>query len=81
MTKTQHKRTAAASMFQMGISRNTKYAVRDGFRKDSHIVIPLYHVLHFIIIIVMIDINKSRLHACILKLLASKLQQNHLLAA
>ena len=37
MTKSQHKRTAAASMFQNGISRNTKCAVRDGFRRDSHI--------------------------------------------
>ena len=36
MTKSQHKRTAAASMFQNGISRNTKCAVRDGFRRDSH---------------------------------------------
>ena len=36
MTKSQHKRTAAASMFQNGISRNTKCAIRDGFRRDSH---------------------------------------------
>ena len=31
MTKTQHKRTAVASMFQNGISRNTKCAERVGF--------------------------------------------------
>ena len=37
MTKSQHKGTTAASMFQNGISRNTKCAVRDGFRRDSHI--------------------------------------------
>ena len=37
MTKPQHKRIAVASMFQNGISRNTKCAVRDGFRRDSHI--------------------------------------------
>ena len=37
MTKSQHKRTAVASMFQNGISRNTKCAVKDSFRRDSHI--------------------------------------------
>ena len=37
MTKTQHKTTTVASMFQNGISQNTKYAVRDGFHRDSHI--------------------------------------------
>ena len=37
MTKTQHKRTAVASMFQNGISRNTKCAERDGFRREGHI--------------------------------------------
>ena len=37
MTKTWHKRRAVASMFQNGISRNTKCAVRDAFRRDSHI--------------------------------------------
>ena len=31
MTKTQHKRTAVASMFLNGISRNTKCAERDSF--------------------------------------------------
>ena len=36
MIKPQHKRTAAASMFQNGISRNTKCAVTDGFRRNSH---------------------------------------------
>ena len=37
MTKTRHKRTAVASMFQNGISRNTKCAERDSFRRAGHI--------------------------------------------
>ena len=37
MTKTRHKRTAVASMFQNGISRNTKCAERDSFRTEGHI--------------------------------------------
>ena len=37
MTKTQHTRTAVVSMFQNGISRNAKCAVRDGFHRDSYI--------------------------------------------
>ena len=37
MTKTWHKRTAVASMFQNGISRNTKCAKRDGFCREGHI--------------------------------------------
>ena len=37
MTKSQHKRNAVASMFQNGISRNTKCAIRDSFHRDSHI--------------------------------------------
>ena len=37
MTKTQYKRTAVASMFQNGISQNTKCAERDGFRREGHI--------------------------------------------
>ena len=37
MTKTRHKRTAVASMFQNGISRNTKCAEKDGFRRAGHI--------------------------------------------
>ena len=36
MTKTQHKRTAVVSMFQNGISRSTKCAERDGFRREGH---------------------------------------------
>ena len=39
MTKTRHKRTAVASMFQNGISRNTKCAERDGFRRAGYILI------------------------------------------
>ena len=38
MTKTRHKRTAVASMFQNGISQNTKCAERDGFRREGHIL-------------------------------------------
>ena len=41
MTKSQHKRTAVASMFQNGVSWNTKCADRDGFRRDSHIYIVM----------------------------------------
>ena len=37
MTKTQHKRTAVASMFHNGISWNTKCAERDGFCREGHI--------------------------------------------
>ena len=36
MTKTQHKKTAVASMFQNGISRNTKCAERDSFHRVGH---------------------------------------------
>ena len=36
MTETQHKKTAVASMFQNGISQNTKYAERDGFHREGH---------------------------------------------
>ena len=39
MTKSQHKRTAVASMFQNGISQNTKCAVKGAFCRDSHIFI------------------------------------------
>ena len=35
MTKTQRKRTAVVSMFQNGLSRNTKCAKRDGFRREG----------------------------------------------
>ena len=42
MIKSQHKRTAAASMFQNGISRNIKCAVKDGFHRDSHIYKYIY---------------------------------------
>ena len=42
MTKTQHKRTAVASMFQNGISQNTKCAEGDGFHKESHIYYTVY---------------------------------------
>ena len=38
MTKTQHKKTEVASMFQNGISWNTKFAIRDGFHRDSRIL-------------------------------------------
>ena len=31
-----------ASIFQIGISRNTKCALKDGFRKSSHIYIYIY---------------------------------------
>ena len=41
MTKTQHKRTAVASMFQNGVSRNTKCAERDGFHREGHIYAAL----------------------------------------
>ena len=38
MTKTRHKRTVVASMFQNDISQNNKCAERDGFRRDGHIL-------------------------------------------
>ena len=37
MTKTQHKRTAVASMFQNGISQNTRCVKREGFCREGHI--------------------------------------------
>ena len=48
MTKAQHKRTAEASMFQNGISHNTKCAEMDSFHRDSHIFMPsiYYMILH-----------------------------------
>ena len=39
MTKTRHKRTAVASMFQNSISRNAKCAKRDDFCREGHICI------------------------------------------
>ena len=45
MTITQHKRTAVASMFQNGISRNTKCAERDGFRREGHKFILLLQLI------------------------------------
>ena len=41
MTKTQHKRTAVTSMFQNGISQNTKSAERDGFCRLGHYLLEL----------------------------------------
>ena len=38
MTKTWHRRTVVASMFQNGISQNTECAKRDGFRGAGHIL-------------------------------------------
>ena len=37
MTKTQHKGTAVASIFQNGFYQNTKCAERDGFHREDHI--------------------------------------------
>ena len=41
VTKSQHKRTTVASCheFQNGISQNTKCAIKDGFCRDSHILV------------------------------------------
>ena len=44
-----------ASMFQNGISQNTKCAIRDGFRRDSHIyeyVCTLLYVCAFALVYV-----------------------------
>ena len=35
-----------ASIFQLGISRNTKCALKDGFRKSSHILICLQSIIN-----------------------------------
>ena len=43
MIKTQHKRTAVASMFQNGISQNTKCAEKDGFHRAGHILLLIAH--------------------------------------
>ena len=48
MTRTQHKRTAVASMFQNGISQNTKCAERDGFRIEGHIYIIKLYLIGYI---------------------------------
>ena len=37
MAKVQHNRATAAWILQIGFSRNTKCAIKDGFRRDSHI--------------------------------------------
>ena len=42
MTKTQHKRTAVASVFQNGISQNTKCAKRDSFHREGHICYTMW---------------------------------------
>ena len=36
----QHNRTTAVSIIQIGISRNTKCVIKDGFRRDSYIRLP-----------------------------------------
>ena len=46
MTKTQHKRTAVASMFHNDISQNTKCAEGDDFRREGHINYTLYTYIH-----------------------------------
>ena len=46
MTKTRHNKTAVASMFQNGISQNTKCVERDGFRREGHIYIYVYTHTH-----------------------------------
>ena len=44
MAKTQHKRTAVASIFQNDISQNTKCAERDGFCRGGYILV--YYLSH-----------------------------------
>ena len=55
MTKTWHKKTAVASMFQNGISRNTKCAERDGFRREGHICIQISRYVNSIVFTVNIS--------------------------
>ena len=55
MTITQHKRTAVASMFHNGISRNTKCAKRDGFRREGHICQIKVDLSSSVYVIVLID--------------------------
>ena len=44
MTKSQHKRTAVASMFQNGISQNTKCAIRTVFTETvTYNLSPSFH--------------------------------------
>ena len=40
----QQNRSTAVSVFQIGISRNTKCAIKDayGFRRDSHMSLDSY---------------------------------------
>ena len=52
MTKTRHKKTAVASMFQNGISRNTKCAKRDGFHREGHIYIDIYIYIYIYILLI-----------------------------
>ena len=47
----QHRRTTAASMFQNGISRNTKCDIMVGFPKSSHILYSYMYIL--------LEINKN----------------------
>ena len=37
MAKVQHNKATAASILQIGFSRNTKCANKDSFRRDTHI--------------------------------------------
>ena len=50
MATVQHNKTTAVSMPQIGISRNTKCANKDGFRRDSHIRNKKLHVCQTVIV-------------------------------
>ena len=66
MTKTRHKRTAVSSMFQNGISRNTKCVKRDGFCRAGHIY-PVKTILQEVLQVLQVFFLKG-LQALVLNL-------------
>ena len=78
MTIGKHNRSTAVLIVKIGISRNTKCAIRDGFRRDSHIytsykllcnVLHSDHIIHSVINIrYMISLSLFGFHISISRL-------------
>ena len=56
MTKTWHKRTAVASIFQNGISQNTKCAESYSFHREGHIYIIVNTIVDILTIIILLKL-------------------------
>ena len=76
MTKTRHKRTAVASMFQNGISRNTKCAKRDGFHREGHILLLLASYVYSVLLLYSYLIFLSRSHTFTIIEIVSPIRSN-----